>query len=98
MPNVYVRPSLNPTNITPKTKQTKGPFAYLHLSRTMNAQNFAIKERQSMQKKTNALLDSVVLSDIEEQQIDKLLKESLSLKYCSQCSEELAANCCPYCE
>ena len=98
MPHVYVRTSLNPVNLTPKTKVIKGPFAYLHLKRTIKEQNFDIKQRQSMRRQTSALLDSIELSDIEEQEIDKLLKESLSTRYCKTCSEELCSDTCQFCK
>ncbi|MDD7984966.1 hypothetical protein PQO01_08410 [Lentisphaera marina] len=98
MPHVYVRPSLNPVNLTPKIKEIKGPFAYLHLKRTIKEQNFDVKQRQNMRRQANALLDSIDLSDIEEQEIDNLLKESLSTRYCKKCSEELCSDACPFCE
>jgi len=98
MPHVYVRPSLNPVNPTPVIKEIKGPFAYLHLKRTIKEQNFEVKQRQSMRRQTNALLDSIELSDIEEQEIDKLLKDSLSMRYCKQCSEELSSGSCHFCK
>jgi nucleosome binding factor SPN SPT16 subunit len=97
MPHVYVRPIHVNETYGDTTIEPSGPFAYLHLNQTISAQSCEVKQRQTMRRQTNALLDSIELSDAEHDKIDQILKDSLSHKYCVKCSGKLDQGNCPFC-
>jgi len=97
MPQVNVRPHHATVTRGEKQLELSGPFAYLHLNRTLSAQNCEVRQRQSMRRQTNALLDSIELSESDQNKIDQILKDSLTKQYCVKCNGKLDQGNCPFC-